>query len=302
MGEIRTRSAPALALSFLFTGAGFALPFLLFPLPLSASLQRAPEVLNLYCLVAWMGLSHFVFAYRGHAMGARRLSVIPHYLAVLLVSGAALFALRFSIAPSLFHSAAWIYFIAHLLKSELYFSGRSDWRLFLFPLSSFAFFSWAMYAPDAWASQPWLFAGAALCFLALLVRPKAGLFHRFSQPIFLISTFLIGEALIWGTYRPNMTPLFRDGVYTVHVALASFYHYFKSYTHMLARRQGGLAAIVAVNVIVILLGSIAQFRFAHTPLIFLFGVQFFTVWVWLHQWMSDAYNALRSYAPRPSNA
>ncbi|MEZ0392421.1 MAG: hypothetical protein ACAH59_09410, partial [Pseudobdellovibrionaceae bacterium] len=114
-----------------------------------------------------------------------------------------------------------------------------------------------------------------------------------AQPLLLIAMFLIGEGLIWGKYRPYMSDGFRDGVYTVHVALASFYHYFKSYAHLLQKKPNQIVKIFVINFSVIGLGIISLRSFENTVIVYLLGVQYFTVWVWLHQWMSDAFNWMK---------
>jgi len=294
--SIQTQSALSLGLSFLITGIGFALPFLLFPgFEYSQKMNRAPEILNLFCLVAWMGLSHFTFAYQGHFRTvARSRSFFAKYIIVLIVSTLLLFSLRASIGVAIFSSIAWLYFISHLLKAEMYFSGVRDWQVFVLPLLAFSFFSFALLAPDIWVQAPYLFGGLAIClvpFAIKSVRTKLG--DSFSRPLLLIAMFLIGEGLIWGKYRPYMTPEFRDGVYTIHVALASFYHYFKSYEHMRARGQSSILKILLVHFAVIGMGFYTLHYLRETAFIYLFGVQYFTVWVWLHQWMSDAFNWMK---------
>ncbi|MEZ0390962.1 MAG: hypothetical protein ACAH59_02020, partial [Pseudobdellovibrionaceae bacterium] len=70
-------------------------------------------------------MSHFTFAYQGHLKSAagRSKKFLFLYLVLLLISTAALFLLRFTIGYSIFSAIAWIYFISHLLKAEMYFSG-----------------------------------------------------------------------------------------------------------------------------------------------------------------------------------
>lgn len=291
-----TPSAWSLGLSFLLAGIGFALPLYLFPgLSYATQIGRAPEVMNLFCLVAWMGLSHFSFAYTGHIKACLKQKFsLPLYLIILILSLIAFFVLRMQIGIAIFSAIAWIYFISHLIKAELYFSNIRDWKVFLVPLFAFSFFSFALLAPDDWVRIRYLFIGVAICLSPFLAKSVRGyLKSSFSVPLLLIAMFLIGEGLIWGKYRPFMSPEFRDGVYTIHVALASFYHYFKSYHHMLLRNQGSISKIVAINVGIISLGVLCL-RFGEaTPLIFLFGAQYFTVWVFLHQWMSDCFNWLK---------
>src|ERR1700733_6288387 len=65
----------ALALTFLFLGIGYALPFRLAPAPPAGLWQGsiAPEVLNLYALTVFAGWGHFVYAWRGQFQGTARL-------------------------------------------------------------------------------------------------------------------------------------------------------------------------------------------------------------------------------------
>lgn len=314
--DLHTPSIPSFALAFVLVGVGFALPVYLFPEGTAAPLQRAPEILNLFCLVSWLGMSHFYFAYQGHGMALwRRSGALGKYIGLVTLSALGLAGLWMLLGAKLFSALAWSYFIAHLIKAEMYFSRQSGWLFFLQPLLAFSFFSFALLAPDEIVNPLNLFAGAAVCGLPFLfpfyrLHLKSVLQKGLDAPTrdssvlwgssLLISAFLVGEGLLWGRYRPWMTPEFRDGVYTVHVALASFYHYFKSYAHMQVRKQGGLLRILIVNAVVMVIGVLTLFLWRDSPLKYVFGFQYFTFWVWLHQWMSDVFNGLKASSLRKS--
>lgn len=272
----------SLGIAFLFAGAGYALPA-----SLAKSGERAPEVMNLFCLVAWMGLAHFSFAYRGHLRAVTRGRRPLIYPVVFVLSLTLLFTLRPLISAAIFSAVAWVYFISHMVRGEMYFAGHRDWESYIFPLFAFVYFSFAMLAPDNAVNDFGLFLGAALALSPMLrLRERA-----FSSPLFLLSMFLIGETLVWGKYRPYMSDFFRDGVYTMHVAILSIYHYARSYFHMLGRDPASIGQILIVNLLSILAGVAVNRWAGSSLLIFLFGPAYFTVWVWLHQWMSDVFNS-----------
>jgi len=63
----RTRSDWPICLMLLLLGLGYALPV---P-PVWAPGWRSPEIANLFCLTAWMGQAHFVYAFRGQLTAFR---------------------------------------------------------------------------------------------------------------------------------------------------------------------------------------------------------------------------------------
>jgi hypothetical protein len=300
--------APALALTFLFAGAGYACPFLLFPQNHPLNGPTSPEVLNLYFLVAWTGLAHFIFAYSGQTKTLLRSKInLPGKFVIgLILGGGFLILLRQWIGLQIFSLLVWIYFIPHFVKAELHFSRtfeprKSDgWVLYWFPTLGFAFFSFAVFAPTAWTQNSWLLIGVSLaCVAAGLV---GGVHRQLRQPALatyaLLAFFFIGEGLVWGTYSKYMSPQFRQGVYIFHIAVASFYHYFRSYAFAMKKITSAellyyWLKIVVINLAVILSGWLVVRHENWQPLQFVFGIQYFTFWVGLHLVSSDIFSWMK---------
>ncbi|MBI4347328.1 MAG: hypothetical protein HY553_10765 [Elusimicrobia bacterium] len=299
---------PALALALLFCGAGYALPVWLFPADYPLNGPTSPEILNLNLAVAWMGLSHFVFAYAGHARAfARDGAAVPKYVLGLAAGAAALALGRRALGPPVFDAAVWTYFIPHFIKAELHFAsaGRSPVRpggrvLYWFPALAFAFFSAALFSPP-WLSERsgWLILGAgAIAAAGMLGRAREPLVEPEHAPYALLAFFLLAEAMVWGTYSKYMSAQFRQGVYAFHIAAASFYHYFRSYGFAARRVEPGgrgryWAAVVAVNAAIALAGAAALFAPPDHAAHRVFGFPWFTFWVGLHLVASDVFNGLR---------
>jgi hypothetical protein len=300
--------APALALTFLFAGAGYACPFLLFPQNHPLNGPTSPEVLNLYFLVAWMGLAHFIFAYSGQTKTLLRSKInLPgKFVAGLILGGGLLILLRQWIGLQIFSLLVWIYFIPHFVKAELHFSRTFEprkpdgWILYWFPTLGFAFFSFAVFAPAAGTQNSWLLIGASLaCVAAGLV---GGVHRQLRQPALatyaLLAFFFIGEGLVWGTYSKYMSPQFRQGVYIFHIAVASFYHYFRSYAFAMkkivpANLLNYWGKIIAINLAVILSGWLVLQHENWQAFQFIFGIQYFTFWVGLHLVSSDIFSWMK---------
>jgi hypothetical protein len=300
--------APALALTFLFAGAGYACPFLLFPQNHPLNGPTSPEVLNLYFLVAWMGLAHFIFAYSGQTKTLLRSKInLPGKFVIgLILGGGLLILLRQWIGLQIFSLLVWIYFIPHFVKAELHFSRTFEprkadgWVLYWFPTLGFAFFSFSVFAPAAWTQNSWLLIGSAL---ACVAAGLAGGVHRqLRQPALatyaLLAFFFIGEGLVWGTYSKYMSPQFRQGVYIFHIAVASFYHYFRSYAFAIKKITPATLLnywlkIIAINLAVILSGWLVLQHENWQPFQFVFGIQYFTFWVGLHLLSSDIFSAVK---------
>ena len=308
----RFPGAPSLAFTFLTVGAAYALPFLLFTETHPLNGPTSPEILNLNLLVAWMGLAHFVFAYQGQAKTLRsrahvRLTAL--FVASLLAGAVALAALRWLAGARIFDALVWVYFIPHFIKAELHFgrATRSQAEepeqrvaLYWFPALGFAFFTAVLYSPLTISFHTqFLLAGAAVCVLAGL---EGGILRELSEPTratyALLGFFFIGEGMVWGAYSKFMTPQFRQGLYVFHIAVASFYHYFRSYGFALRRLPEGRArsywhVIIGVNLFLIFAGT----WMAHHPGWFwgqpLFGLTFFTFWVGLHLISSDVFTFLK---------
>jgi hypothetical protein len=306
--------APALALTFVTVGAAYAFPLLLFTQNHPLNGPISPEILNLNLLVAWMGLAHFVFAYFGQAkslLPPRAPSVLPLFFCGSLGIAGVLLALFRKLAGSvLFDAVIWVYFIPHFIKAELYFRRASQSEieargvvLYWFPALGFAYFTAALFAPLTVSfNTEILLAGAAICILAGV---KGGILRQLAAPGYstysLLGFFFVGEGLVWGTYSKFMTPQFRHGLYVFHIAVASFYHYFRSYAFALRRLppaqiRSYLNLIVLVNLTLIVIGCwVAWHPDWRWPQPFL-GLSFFTFWVGLHLVSSDIFTALKKYS------
>jgi hypothetical protein len=288
---------------------GYALPNHLFAENYPLNGPTSPEILNLYFLVAWMGLSHFVFAYAGQAKSLKCSGrKVPLLFAVSLALGAVILLFsRKMTSPRIFDSVVWVYFIPHFIKAELHFIRNCQpelspdaWVLYWFPAAGFAFFTFSVYAPMAVSFNTGiLIALAGLCIVAGLA---GRILQQLSEPAYapfaLLGFFFVGEALVWGTYSKYMTPQFRQGLYVFHIAVASFYHYFRSYgfalRKMVAEVRGRYLLLVSViNLAIIALGTYVawhpQWQYAH----YLFGLPYFTFWVGLHLVSSDIFSMLR---------
>ena len=302
--------APSLAFTFLIVGLGYALPFQLFSTDAPLNGPVSPEVLNLNSLVAWMGLAHFVFAYSGQAKTLRRSGPGASLLfaASLSIGALALVFFRQWIGSAIFDAVIWVYFIPHFVKAELHFIRNyqpelcpSAWVLYWFPTVGFAFFTLSIYAPVSLSfNTGLLIAAAALCVVGALA---GRVMDQLSQPAFapcaLLGFFFIGEALVWGTYSKFMTPQFRHGLYVFHIAVASFYHYFRSYGFAFRRQwrekfSSQLVSVAGVNLALILCGSWVAWHPAWRDAQYVFGLKYFTFWVGLHLLSSDVFSALRA--------
>jgi hypothetical protein len=66
---------------------------------------------------------------------------------------------------------------------------------------------------------------------------KGGILRQLAAPGYstcsLLGFFFVGEGLVWGTYSKFMTSQFRRRLYVFHIAVAGFYHYFRSYAFAL---------------------------------------------------------------------
>jgi len=305
----RFPGAPSLALTFIFAGVGYAFPNQLFADDYPLNGPISPEILNLNILVAWMGLAHFVFAYSGQAKTLRRSSGSAPLLfgASLLIGGTILALFRMRAGLRIFDSVIWVYFIPHFIKAELHFIKNcqpelspSAWVLYWFPTVGFAFFTFALFAPISISFNTGiLIAVASFCVVGALAGQ---VLQQLSEPAYapfaLLGFFFIGEALVWGTYSKYMSPQFRQGLYVFHIAVASFYHYFRSYGFALRKMRredfgGYLLAVVFVNLALIALGVWVAWHPAWQYAHYIFGLPYFTFWVGLHLLSSDIFSGLR---------
>jgi hypothetical protein len=301
-----SRPALSIALSFLLIGLGYA-----FPLPLVPHApakmwagQMAPEILNLYALTAWMGQAHFFFAFRGQAKALAKqpkLSVIFYVLIALALL--VLVVLRMLIGVGLFSALVWIYFIGHFARSERVFqSVRSDpantiTLAYYQPVLSFAWLTLVLFNIGRIDAHSWLLLGVTLA-LAVVILCFGGwkALSSGNARFTVLALFFLGECLVWGTYGRYMTPAFRVGVYVFHIAAASYFHYLGSYFFGRARTGDPLlrpAAVVGVNLAVIVLGWASGFVIWFNWLTPLLGLEWFTLWVAMHLIASDLFPRLR---------
>lgn len=301
----------SIALGLLFAGLGYGLPFRLFPESHFWNGPTAPEILNLYCLVTWMGLAHFVYAYHGHAryLMKQPQRVLP-YAAMTLAGAVILYGLLHFLGKTFFNSLVWIYFIPHFLKSESLFSNtlsksgiRHNWEIYWFPAFAFAYFSAALYGAQYIPYSGWfLFIGAIVCTIAAY---KGGIFQHLKNknlsPYAILGFLFIGEGLLWGNYSQQMTQQFQDGVYIFHISLASFYHYFHAYVFAekmkfrgrSAERNRYISGFFVINVLMIILGYFVLHMPSTNVLYTVFDVKFFTFWVGMHLIACDGFNWIK---------
>lgn len=308
-------SSPSLAWALLFTGLGYALPFALFPAAYPPWATFGTGILNLYCLVAWMGLSHFVYAFRGQFLTAKKPD-FPKYrfLVWLLVGAIGLILLRSLLGWMLFSFVMWIYFIPHFIHALNHFNKtlnpstlKAGASLYWFPTLSFAIFTFALFGLHhvALGWQPWLLVTLVLG--GVLLGWVGGVFNQLRQQnfssIILLAFVLLTEALIWGTYSQFMHPQFRQGIYIVHVAMASFYHYFRSYAFAQQKSAGSpwlsFLSIAGINLCLIGVGSMVLHQKPLQALLIFFGIPWFTFWVGFHQYASNLFNLITIKPSRP---
>jgi hypothetical protein len=301
-------SAPWLGLTFLLTAIGYSLPFLLYPAAHPLNGGMSGEILNLYFLVGWMGLAHFVFAYYGQARAmARQPQRIFPFLSVLVCGTLLLFLLRHWLGSMYFNFLMWIYFLPHFVRAEIHFTNTLEQKtspesrgVYLFPAIAFAFFTFALFGPPWFVANRWyLILTAVGCLVVGLSLGLVKQLHVRQFSIYaLLALFLLAEGLVWATYRQYMVFQFQQGLYVFHIALASFYHYLRSYDF--AGRMGILRgepvgrkyflSVFLVNLLVMLFGfSVVHTGSANNPLFLVFDISYFTFWVGLHQFASDLF-------------
>ncbi len=292
------KPALSLGLSFLFLGGAYAIP-LTFPVHQGSWLASfSPEIVTVYRLVGWMGMTHFIYAYWGQPRAVR---VLPNkgwtFGLALLVAGLVLLLFLRLLGIVLFSALTWIYFVAHFVKAERMFGGSAQDakpNTYLQPVVAFAWFSAALFNVADIQNRPWLLLGSSIL-LALSFLYFGGWRSLTGGETLLpvVALFLIGEALVWATYAKYMTPQFRVGVYVFHIAIASFYHYFSTYFFAAGRRPVATllkpGAIVTMNLSVISLGGATILIPALYWLNRILGAEVFTFWVALHLVSSDLF-------------
>jgi len=293
----------ALALTFLFLGMGYALPFPLAPSAPAGLWQGsiAPEVLNLYALTVFAGWGHFFYAWRGQLQGTTRLPGRWRLGYWVIVAGAivALVVVRSLLGIALFSGLVWVWFISHFVKAELVFAGPTPKKLIedrrvtsWHPVAAFAWLSLVLFNAAGIQSHHWiLFLGCLV--LGVIVLLTGGWRSLADGISFLpaLALFFDGEALVWGTYGQYMHPTFRIGVYVFHVAGGSFFHYLGSYAFGRARspRDKWLAptSVAMVNLAIIAFCSAVAWLPQLRRLSPVVGLEWFTLWVAAHLAASD---------------
>ena len=305
----------ALALTFLFLGIGYALPFRLAPAPPAGPWQGslAPEILNLYALTVFAGWGHFVYAWRGQFQGTMRLPGRLRAGYWIAVAGciALLVLLRSLLGVALFSGLVWVWFIAHFVKAELVFAGPigsigpigpagkgamksvpgNDPSVSWQPVAAFAWLSLVLFNVANIQDHHWLlFLGCTVLGVLILLTGGWRLAEG-SSFLPALALFFDGEAFVWGTYGPYMHPMFRIGVYVFHVAGASFFHYLGSYAYGHARssRDRWLrpVQVAALNLAIIAICCAAAWLPSLHVLSPLLGLEWFTLWVAAHLAASD---------------
>jgi hypothetical protein len=118
-------TAPSLAATLLFLGLGYACPLLLFPVAHPQHGPTSPEILNLYFLIAWMGIAHFIYAYHGQARTLLHSTIKRTggvFVGCCIVGAVFLGISRHCLGLKVFDSLVWAYFIPHFIKAEIHFS------------------------------------------------------------------------------------------------------------------------------------------------------------------------------------
>jgi hypothetical protein len=309
----------SLALAFLFAGVAYGLPVKLFPDSHPFASWMSPEILNLYMMVSWMGLAHFIYAYRGQGMTlAKNKSLTAPFAIALSLGALALVGLRGWLGFQLFSFVMWVYFIPHFVKAELHFGNVLDqhgaakgWAIYWFPALCFTYLTFVLFCPFSWVQNPWfaILVGIAVVAIGLPFGVWKQLQDRRISNYMLLAFFIVAEGMVWATYRKYMDFHFQQGIYVFHIALASFYHYFRSYDfagRMMRNTKRGasfLIGVAVVNLAVIAVAFTVVHLAALASLAVIFDVAYFTFWVGLHQFSSDVFGYLRnSFKPAPQQA
>ncbi|MBS1821347.1 MAG: hypothetical protein JST61_05150 [Acidobacteria bacterium] len=288
----------ALGLTFILLGVGFA-----FPLRLAPQSPRniwegsiSPEALNLYALTSFAGWSHFAYAWRGQWLASRRFSTgsrAGYWFAIfgLLIM---LLALRAWSGVAIFSLLAWVYNISHFVKAEIFFSGTKETRTaFYSPVVAFAWFTLCLFQVGPLKNISLIFVGSVFIAGAVLVVGGWRLLANGDVLLPLLTLFLLGETLVWAAYSPYMSEAFRVGVYIIHIAAASFYHYLSAYFYAESSIGRGKdhalkpLSILTINVATIGIGLVVAWLPQLKWLRPLAGLEWFTLWVALHLAASD---------------
>ena len=221
-----------LSLSLLIIGSAFA-----FPLALSGYNHQPQfysfDTLNLYAMTAYFGYAHFFSAFQGQFKAISKHSIKLKWLLVIIILYGTFLGAFYFIGYKIFSFIAWMFFIPHFLKAEKIFTSNKEENKLSLPFTSLSFIilTYALfgysYLPKHHTITIFILTGILLFFFLQkkLFKSTGSSFDNY----IILGFFFLGEALLWASYNPNMSEYFRYGVYTVHIAAASFYHYFQSY-------------------------------------------------------------------------
>ncbi len=212
-----------MGLTFLLLGIGFANPWplVLAPPPGIWEGKISFEVLNLYSLLAFLGLAHFFYAWHGQWRGSKHMSARRRwtYWAMVAVTLAVLVTLRGWMGVGVFSLLVWTYNISHFIKTEVYFASQQRSN-FYSPSIAFAWFTLTLFPVGPLHSIRLVFVGTILLAAVLMVFGDWKALANDKMRLPLLTLFLLGETLVWSAYSPYMTDAFRIGVYVFHIAAA----------------------------------------------------------------------------------
>lgn len=288
---------------FIMLGIGYAFPLPLYHTAEYSEAQKVPMMLlNLNLLTSWLGLSHFYFAYEGQFLKARSKTKKSFYFIYFVIAVFVLLALvlAYKLMPfQIFFLLVWVSFIPHFIKAESMFMGfdkRNNRLIYPFPTLAFAFFSLSLYINNFFVVSQWVIflIGVTLAFFGFLWIHKSKNM-RWEGPFFVISAFFIAEGLLWGTYSKYMDEDFQYGVYAFHISAFSFYHYFRSYQFGFNSKNFPLTLkkVILINSAMMLLGYLALYFYSKSPIVYLFGYEYFTIYVALHLILSEIFPRLQ---------
>lgn len=285
-----------LSFALLLIGVAFA-----FPLALAGvnheKAYYAFDTLNLYSLTAYLGYAHFIFAFEGQFKALKtNTNKVKLGITIIFIYGLN-FVLFYYIGYTIFSFLAWIFFIPHFLKAEKIFAQtKSNQQLSItFTWLSFAIFTYALFG---YSYHPKYHT--VLVFILILTFLPFFIFKKVfrSQNTYfdnyvILGFFFLGEALVWASYNPYMTGYFRYGVYTFHIAAASFFHYFQSYGFAIQNSDTSKKLIrkfVTANIVI----TIILIGLTYTNLVNRFNpVLFFTVNVATHLASSEVFKIIK---------
>lgn len=289
----------AMGLTFLLLGIGFANPTALvlrFPVGMWEG-HISLQALNLYALTVFLGWGHFAYAWHGQWRATRSLPTprrASYWLAILGVLGLLLSA-RSAMGVGLFSLVTWIYNISHFIKAERVFGRGTSYgskdpaTSFYMPTIAFTWLTVTLFHIGPFGDNLVVFLGTLVLATAALLAGDWKALMRGDVAWPLLTLFLLSESLIWSAYGP--TEAFIVGVYIMHVAAASFFHYLGSYFYAQRGEKTPLfhrpTTIVMVNAAALLIGCAVARYDSLNLLRFVFAPEWFTLWVALHLIGSD---------------